>query len=304
MPVKSITAALTFFLSLPFVCQTFTLTYGFPNVTPSTGSVDPGPAPSFPGLSLHTFTASGVSANPTASGRFSFTGWPAGAQNGVDTYSTFTGALSPTAYLEVSLEPSIGYSLQLDGVRFDVRRSASGPRMYALRSGLDLFTDNLSASTGTSTALSVISDDVFFWNYDSLSTSSDKKGSCVTTTATHSCITSVLALRLYVWNAEAASGSFSIDNFSIEGALTGPVTGLETSGGIHDEIPFRSASDASLYFIRSVNDFRVFDFNGRKLATYVSIEEGETIPISYTPVLMTWREGNRLHKHITSSALH
>src|ERR1043165_7495186 len=95
---RGVFSGLTIFCFCTCPAQTFTVTYGFPNVSTSTGTVDPGPAPVTQGLSLGTFSAAGLSANPNASGRFSFTGWPVGAANGDDNYVNYTSALSPFSY--------------------------------------------------------------------------------------------------------------------------------------------------------------------------------------------------------------
>ena len=219
---RVLTAGLLAIFSPVFSAQTFTATFGFPNVTPSTGTVDPGPAPPVAGLSLHCFTANGVAPNPSASGRFSFTGWPTGAVDGTDDHNSFTGALSPFSYYELLIEPIAGHTLQLASMKFDVRRSGTGPRYYCVRTGADAFTNNLAASTGTSTALSVIPGDVFFWNFDSASTSSDRKGSAVTMGAGHASLTAPLQIRIYAWNSESAGGSFAIDNVSLSGEVTPP----------------------------------------------------------------------------------
>lgn len=267
MSVKIFTAALTIFLYPHFLSQTFTLTFGFPNVTNSTGTVDPGPAPTLTGLSLQTFSASGIASNPSASGRFSFTGWPTGAINGVDTYSLFTGDLSPFGYYELALSPSTGYTLDLEALQFDVRRSSTGPRMYAVRSWIDGFAGNLPASTGTSTSLGVITDNVFFWKYDSASTSSDKRGSYVTTTVSHSAVTQPVFIRIYAWNAESASGSFSIDNFSLIGTLNSVTTSVRqitnTVPGLRAE---RSENGVSIRFPGRCTQAAAYDLQGKLLS--------------------------------------
>src|SRR4051812_6881580 len=85
--------------------QTFLAIYGFADVTSTTGVTDPTATPTIQGLTLGAFTAIGTSSNANASGRFSFTRWPGGGVNGVDSYPTFTGSLSGNAYYEVTLSP-------------------------------------------------------------------------------------------------------------------------------------------------------------------------------------------------------
>src|SRR5688572_2809699 len=81
--------------------QDFAVTYSFAGVTATTGSTDPSAPPTFPGLTFSSFSAVGTSTNANAAGRFSFTKWPGGAADGIDSHLTFTGVPSPTAYYQV-----------------------------------------------------------------------------------------------------------------------------------------------------------------------------------------------------------
>jgi hypothetical protein len=210
---------LTIFCFCTVPAQTFTVMYGFPNVTTSSGSVDPGPAPPVAGLSFGTFTAAGVSPNPSASSRFSFSGWPVGAPDASDNYATYTAALSPFSYYEVAIGILPGYTLDLTSVYFDVRRSGTGIRNFSVRSDRDNYTENLSANTGTNANLGVIPDDVFFWRYDSIPTGSDQKGCRLIPPASFSGLTQEVRLRFYAWNAESPGGTFSIDNVGFTGIV-------------------------------------------------------------------------------------
>lgn len=200
--------------------QNFVVTYGFAELTTTSGTVDPSATPTLTGLSCGSFSARGTSANPSASARFSYTGWPLGGVNGTDDYSNFTGALSPTVYYEVALTPDPGYTLSLNSATFTIRRSGTGIRHYCMRSDLDNYINNLATSTGTATKLSVIPGDIFFWNYDSVSASSDQRGSEITFGNAFQSLTHQVIFRIYAWNAESAGGSFAIDNFSFIGSLT------------------------------------------------------------------------------------
>lgn len=203
---------LTFF-NVIISAQTFTVSYGFANVTTSSGSIDPTPIPTITGLQFSAFSANGVSSNPNATARFTFTNWPNGSTNTIDTYSTFTGVFTPTAYYEVSITPQINYTLNLNTINFAMRRSGTGIRNYSIRSNIDNFATNLPASIGTNTNLSVLSSNVFFWNFDATSTASDQYGSSIQLPAASfsSCSTPVI-FRFYAWNSEAITGTFSIDS--------------------------------------------------------------------------------------------
>lgn len=203
--------------------QSFTVTYGFPEVSPGSGMTDPSQPPAAVHLQFGAFSAHGTASQPNASGRFSFTGWPAGGLNGSDDPALFTGALSPTVYYEVSIQVHPGYTLSLHSLDFSVRRSGTGIRNYCVRSDRDHYIHNLSATTGTATRLSVLPGNVFFWNYDSVPNSSDLSGSRILPGPAFGGISGSVSFRFYAWNAETSGGSFSIDNVSFSG-ITGPAS--------------------------------------------------------------------------------
>lgn len=210
---------------MTFVCaafiaqsQSFSLTYPFSAVTPSTGLIDPTPTPTAVGITSGSFSAVGTpSANANASGRFSFVGWPTGAANTVDTYSTMIGAINTGEYYEIVLTPVNGYTIALNNMSFTVQRSGTGIRSYAVRTSVDGFTNNLPAAVVTNTNLSVVGTNEFFWNLDALT--SAQNGSTINFFG--STITSSVSFRFYAWNSEGSGGTFSIDNVNIDGVATG-----------------------------------------------------------------------------------
>lgn len=211
-------------ITLTFLCfysfsQSFVATYSFANVSTTSGSVDPSASPLVNGITCGAFTYFGPALNPNASGRFSFANWPAGAVNGDDNYGNYTAVLSPTVYYQVNLRVVSGHTLDLTSLSFAVRRSGTGVRNYAVRSSLDNFNNNLAATTGTNTKLSVIPGNVFFWNYDSISTASDQRGSRVNLSNQFIGITDSVIFRFYAWNSESTGGTFSIDNVSVTGSV-------------------------------------------------------------------------------------
>lgn len=201
--------------------QSFSVTYSFVATTSVSGTTDPSIPPTATGITCGSFVAVGTSTNPTATGRFSFTNWPTGATTAVDTYSTMTGALDAGKYYEVTLTPDAGYELTLTDITFGVRRSGTGIRSYAVRSSADTYATNLPASVGTSTNLSVVGSNEFFWNFDATSTSSDQNGSSVTLSgASFTGIVNPITFRFFAWNSEANTGTFSIDNVTFNGSVT------------------------------------------------------------------------------------
>lgn len=252
--------------------QNFSITYGFPEVTTSTGLIDPSNTPTVNGLNFHSFRSTGTSLNPSASARFSFTGWPIGSSSGDDNYGNYVAVLSPTIYFEVKISIDEGYSLRLNSLNFDVRRSGTGVRTYCVRSSLDNFTNNLAASTGTNSNLEIIPNDIFFWKYDSISTNNDQKGSRIDFNAFFSALTDSVSFRFYAWNSEAVGGSFSIDNVNFIGTVTDlkNSTSIDTNFGI-EQAPlklnvFPNPSGIGSFNIESkvaFSEIDIMDANGK-----------------------------------------
>lgn len=229
--IKKITLLVAFaiFFSGVIVAQSFSALYTFDSVkAPSTnppvvgsGLIDPTPVPTVTGVTCGSFTATGTSANPNATARFSYTGWPLGATSGVDTYSSLTGTINTAEYYEVTLTPVSGFTITFSDITFKIQRSGTGIRTYSVRSSVDAYAANLSASINpANTKLSVQTGDIFFWTSDS--TTSAQTGSTITLSgAGFTNITTPVTFRFYGWNAEATGGTFSIDNVSFNGSAVG-----------------------------------------------------------------------------------
>ena len=209
--------------------QSFTALYTFDSVkAPSTnppvagsGLTDPTPVPAATGVVFGSFSATATSANPNASGRFSFTGWPLGATNLNDVYSSLTGSINTAEYYEVTITPAAGFTVSFTSITFKSQRSGTGIRTYSVRSSADAYAANLPASISpANTKLSVQTGDIFFFNIDSTTTS--QAGSTITLSgANFTNITSPVKFRFYGWNAEATGGTFSIDNVTFNGVASG-----------------------------------------------------------------------------------
>ena len=201
-----------FLFSLSARSQVFSGIYNFANVTNSSGTTDPTPAPTATGLTFSSFTAVGqTTLNPNAGGRFSFTGHPTGATTASD---IFTGSINTNQYYQVTITPTPGYSLDINSIAFTLQRSATGIRQYAVRSSLDYNTNLPAGISPANTDLSVVSTNVF---QVSDATSSAEDGSTITLGSSYDAITSAVTFRFYGWNAEASGGTFSIDNVTING---------------------------------------------------------------------------------------
>lgn len=207
-------------LSLFSMAQSFTAVYPFTSVTATSGTTDPTVVPTAPGATFGSFTYVGAQINPNAAGRFSFVGWSIGALNADDNYANYSGSLDPANYYQVIITPTAGNTLSLTQINFDMRRSATGPRTYAIRSSADGFAANLPASISPANPnLTVQTGNVFLWAFDATVNTANQLGSTITLSgAPYTNATSAITFRIYAWNAEATTGSFGVDNVTFTGS--------------------------------------------------------------------------------------
>ncbi len=201
-------------------CRIDTFSTGYFNfhaLTVSSGTVDPSPLDTlFNELNVVPFKAVGVSINPTRDSVFSYSDWPLGAINNETNYSALTGTINQSKYYEVTVSPRLAYSMTLKGFSFAVNRSNKGPRTFAIRSSMDGFAANLTASVApTNTNVSVQSNQTFFYNNDTILT---EYGNLITVSGAQYTNRDIpVTFRIYAWNAEDQTGSFGIDSVSIIG---------------------------------------------------------------------------------------
>jgi hypothetical protein len=209
--------------SLSFGQGPFTATYDFASVTTTSGATDPTPVPVVSGLTFGSFSAVNTTTPPTnsnAATRFSFVNQPLGATNGNDSYASLTGSLDANIYFQVTITPVAGTTYSLTGITFRQQRSGTGVRTYSVRSSADSYATNLPASINpANTELSVETGNTFFRVLDA--TTSGQNGSTITLSGpSFTGITTPVTFRFYGWNAEAAGGTFSIDDVVISGNVT------------------------------------------------------------------------------------
>lgn len=201
--------------------QAFNVTYNFASVASGTGGyTDPTAVPTATGATFQSFTAVpatgnpySMGANPNASGRFSFAGWPTGATSGSD---VFSGSLQTGQYYQVTITPNAGFSLSVSSISFTIQRSGTGIRQYAVRSSADGYSANLPASVSGNANLSVVSGNIF--QVSDASTAANA-GSSISLSSGHTDVTGPLTFRFYGFNAEGSAGTFSIDNVNIIGSV-------------------------------------------------------------------------------------
>lgn len=192
---------------------TFSSEYTFKNVSSNSGSIDPGPNPSVVGLSFGSFKAVGVSANPSASGRFAYNYWPLGANSN---NNDFTGTIDLNKYYEVTITPDNKAKLSLSLIEFVMQRSATGPRQWVVRSSLDNFQTNIAASVSNSN-VRLTGDNIF--QIADRSYTSQLIGNKLLLDATFSNIVDGVSFRFYAFNAESNSGSFSLNSVRFDGKV-------------------------------------------------------------------------------------
>ncbi|MCW3077670.1 MAG: hypothetical protein JWO32_2279 [Bacteroidetes bacterium] len=204
--------------------QTFSGMYPFTAVasgTANTGTTDPTPPPTASGLTFGAFSAVGTPSSPSTSGAFSFSGWGTGATNGND--ATFTGSLNPNQYYSVTLTPSASSSVTINSITFNMSRSTTGPRHWAVRGSADSYSTNLAASIApTNTNITVVPTNVFFWSIDSYTAAAGKqeKGSTITPGAPYVNQANPMTFRFYAFDAESGAGTFRIDTVIFNGTAS------------------------------------------------------------------------------------
>ena len=135
-------------------------------------------------------------ANISASGIGRGTGITASSAN--DRYSakswTTTGLLDTNDYYTFTLDANDGYEFDFDSFVYTGTASASGPTAFALRSSLDGFTANIGSPTATGTTI-------------------------VLTASQFQNLTTPVEFRLYGYDADGGTGTFSINDYTFNGAV-------------------------------------------------------------------------------------
>ncbi len=165
---------------------------------------------------LGHFTSNNVSSNSVEASRFSYINWPVGAPNGDTSFTALTGSIDPTKYYEVTVSPNTYNYMLISGLNFNVGRSASGIRTFAVRSSADGFSSNLPASISpANSSLSVRTGNIFFYKKD---TTLNQSGCHISLTGgAYNLVGSgqSMTFRFYGWNAENIAGTFSLDDVTL-----------------------------------------------------------------------------------------
>lgn len=191
--------------------------YPFTDVVLTSGAVDPTPVYQAANndLTMSAFTSNGVSENPMVTGSFGYAHWDSGAEDGETVYANLTGTINTSKYYQFTITPEIGRAYTLLSLVFQVRRSSTGPRTFAIRTSLDNFNSNLTVQSNSSTNPGIQRvGNVFFIKEDVTNLlSGNTLGLPLSFKRLHQPIT----IRIYAWNSEDSDGVFEIDNFTLNG---------------------------------------------------------------------------------------
>ncbi len=238
------------------------VTYTFDSVKTTSGIIDPSPLPTATGIVCSSFSAIGTPPNSLAAARFDFSDWALGSVGGAtDTlYSGMTGAVSTSEYYEVTLAPAVGYTISIDSLRFEFDRSTTGVRTYSVRSSMDSYAANLTAVYGlpATTNVTIESGNIFFIKRDI--TTAQPRNIIVLGGGSYTNISAPVTFRFYGWNAEAASGTFSIDNVKFIG-----------SSAVATGITEKTTTGITIYPNPSSNGLYTVDLSGTSNRTTITV---------------------------------
>ncbi|SFI07220.1 T9SS type A sorting domain-containing protein [Halpernia frigidisoli] len=178
---------------------TFTALYDF-NEAPNTdfGDQTAGTTNLF---SISGFTASTALTPTTTANRFAWTN------------PSLDATIDTSKYFEVTITPSSGNSLSISSITFRAQRSSTGPRNFVVRSSADSYAANLPASVDANPNLEIQTPNQFFFVIDQ----SGGESGCKITPSALTNIKTPITFRFYFYAAEAATGTFSVDDVLISG---------------------------------------------------------------------------------------
>ena len=129
------------------------------------------------------------------------TTYPAGVTGqSMSTTKFNTASINTAKYLQFSVTPSANYGMVLGNISFYDQRSGTGPTSWVLRSSLDGYAANLTAVMATSTA--------FAATPNSVDLGIDFQN-----------ITTPVTFRIYAYGASGSTGTWRIDDLTIQGSL-------------------------------------------------------------------------------------
>lgn len=217
--------------------DTIKYTYDFNSITNASGTTDTANAPANNYVTLGHFSASGVSSSPIDSARFSYTKWATGGVSGDTAFANQTGALDAAKYYSFTVTPKWGHSMTPTSITFDAKRNLTGVKSFAVRSSVDGYAANLTATYAPADTSINIRGNSFYYKTD---TDLVKNGCKITLGTTFRDLLTPVTFRFYGWNAEDSTGTFSIDNVKL----------TDTAGLIEDYQNFMDYSYCDNHFTK------------------------------------------------------
>jgi hypothetical protein len=229
--------------------------------------------------------AFGTPTSTSANGVFCFTNWSTGATTGDD--ANFTGSINTTQYYEVTITPAAQSTVNFSSITFNMSRSSTGPRHWAVRGSVDNYSTNLTATIAPSNSnIAVVSGDRFFWSLDSYTVSGGKqeRGSTVIPGAGYSNLTNAVTFRFYPWDAEGLSGTFRIDTVTFNGSIA-TITGLnKATYGLNSNFSvYPNPSNDGIFVLETKtesSEISVINIMGTQVASQSSNQGEEKIKLN------------------------
>ena len=237
--------------------QSFVAKYEFAGTPPIVTGVIEGDGAA--NLTASAFSSVGVTQTETGN-RYANTGAP-------------TGGLDLGKYVQVTLTPAAGQNLSINSVSFRSQRSGTGPRKYVVRSSADNYAANLPASISPANAeLTVQADNVFYFVND---LSLGQNGSLVSPTNI-SGLSNAVTLRFYFFEAEAETGTFSVDDVIISGSAG--VLAVSDVNKTKATLVKNTVVNEAISFSANAN-VQIFNAAGQVVRT-ANVTEGSTLNVS------------------------
>ena len=269
-----------------------TFPYTFNGVTTNSGTTDPTPLTNLSDVWLDEpreraqilpFSATGVSANSTEAGKFSFTGWRSAPVNGETSYANMTAGRNTTdegRYYSFTLDPNVTDLLFLDSLGFTLSRNANGIRTFAVRSSVDGFSNNLPIRSPNPNITSQAAN-VGFVNNDVVL---DNAVVYIDPPAQgYHFNRDAITFRFYAWNAEDANGKINVCADAAPVELFDRLGGAPQPGGTWDG---PSATDGS--FDPTTMEAGIYTYTldtDGACPTYTATVEVVIVPAPEAPVI-------------------
>ena len=238
--------------------QSFTASYAFDGAPPVVSGVVAGDGAA--NVIASNFTSVGYTQTETGN-RFANTDAP------------LTNTPDAAKYPQVTVAPVAGQNLTVSSITFRAQRSGTGPRSYVVRSSVDNYATNLPASISPANAeLEVLPGNVFHYVND---ISAGQNGSLVTI-SNASNLSAGVTYRFHFFEAEAAGGTFSVDDVVISG--TAGVLAVSDVVKANSILVKNTVVGEAIAFAKTA-DIQIINTAGQVVKT-AKVTEGSTLNVS------------------------